>query len=401
MQKIATRATWTALALACAGLATWALWPKPVPADLATIARGRLEVTVEDEGITRIRDLFTVSAPIGGKLMRAPLKVGDEVKAGETVVAVIEPTMPAFLDVRTQRINEAGAEAAAAAVQLAEALVQQTRSQLEFAHADMRRARELAEREAASARTLEKAKLDVALAEANLASALATREVRRRELESARAGLVQPTEIDSEAATCCMKARSPVSGRVLRVLVESEQVVQAGASLIELGDPSALEIVVDLLSRDAVRVKQGAAARIENWGGTVLQARIRRVEPTGFTKVSALGIEEQRVKVILDLVDPPERWQRLGHGYRIVARIAVWQQEDVLLVPLGALFRKADSWAVFVVSDGRAHLRVIEIDQRNQHAARVISGLAAGEQVVLHPSDRIQDGKRVVLRSRL
>lgn len=399
MQKFAARATWTAVALVCAGAAAWALWPKPVPADFAAVARGVLEVTVEDEGVTRIRDVYTVSAPVTGKLMRAPLRVGDEVVAGDTVVAIIEPTMPAFLDVRTQRVNEAAVEAASAAVALAEAQVRQARSQLDFAEADLRRARELAERQALPERALEKARLDAALAEASLASARATREVRRQELESARARLIQPTEIDSKAAACCIQARSPVSGRVLRVVVESEQVVQAGAPLMELGDPAALEIAVDLLSRDAVRVKEGAAARIESWGGEpALAARVRRIEPSGFTKVSALGIEEQRVKTILDLVDPPERWRRLGHGFRVVARIAVWQGEDVLLVPLGALFRKGDSWAVFAVSGGRARLRTIEIGERNLHAARVVSGLSAGEEVVLHPSDRIQDGTRVARR---
>jgi HlyD family secretion protein len=193
--------------------------------------------------------------------------------------------------------------------------------------------------------------------------------------------------------------RAPVSGRVLKVIAESEQVLQAGAPMLEIGDAGNLEIVVDLISRDAVRVRPGAVAQIESWGGDVtLNAKVRRVEPTGFTKVSALGIEEQRVKVILDFTDPPDRWQRLGHAYRIVARITVWRGEDIQQVPLGALFRKGDNWAVFVVSDGRARLRLVELGERNLHAARVVAGLAEGEQVVLHPSDRIQDGVRVALR---
>jgi HlyD family secretion protein len=190
-----------------------------------------------------------------------------------------------------------------------------------------------------------------------------------------------------------------VSGSVLRIVAESEQVVQAGTPLIEIGDPADLEIAVDFLSRDAVRIPPAAPARIESWGGeTVLNARVRRVEPTAFTKVSALGIEEQRVRTILDFTDPPVQWRRLGHGYRVVARVEISRQDDVPLVPLGALFRSGERWAVFVVQDGRAQLRPIEIAQRNQRFARVVEGLREGDRVVLHPSDRIRDGTAVTER---
>jgi HlyD family secretion protein len=381
--------------LGVVALIAWALWPQPVPVDMAAITTGPLEVTVEDEGITRIREVYTVSAPIGGKLQRSPREVGDNVAADKTLVATIEPTDPTFLDVRTQRVNAAAVQAAQAAVDLAEAQIKQAKAQLEFMRSDLRRAEELAASRTISTRALEKAKLDVDSAETAVASAVATMEVRRRELESARAHMIQPGQPSVRSASCCVEVRSPITGRVLKIVAESEQVVQAGAPLLEIGDPRDLEIVVDFLSRDAVRIKPGQPARIESWGGEkILNARVKQIEPTGFTKVSALGIEEQRVKVILDFTAPESEWQELGHGYRIIARVVVWHGEGVL-VPLGALFRQGESWAVFVVEDGRAHRRLVKIGERNLHAARVIDGLRPGERVVLHPSDRVADGVRI------
>ena len=376
-------------------LIVWALWPQPVPVDMAAITTGPLEVTVEDEGITRIREVYTVSAPIGGKLLRSPREVGDSVAANKTLVAVIEPTDPTFLDVRTQRVNAAAVQAAQAAVNLAEAQIKQAKAQLEFTRNDLSRAEKLAASKTISDRALEKAKLDVDSAESAVASAVATMEVRRRELESARAHMIQPGQPSVRSASCCVEVRAPIDGRVLKIIAESEQVVPPGAPLLEIGDPHDLEIVVDFLSRDAVRIKPGQPARIESWGGDkILNARVKRIEPTGFTKVSALGIEEQRVKVILDFTGPESEWQELGHGYRIIARVVVWHGDGVL-VPLGALFRQGESWAVFVVDDGRARRRLIKIGERNLHNARIIDGLKPGEKVVLHPSDRVIDGVRV------
>ena len=396
--KTVRRSVIVLIGLGIAALIVWALLPQPVPVDMATIKRGPLEVTVEDEGITRIHDVYTVSSPILGKMLRSPREVGDEVFADKTLVAEIEPTAPTFLDVRSQRVNEAAVQAAQAAVDLAEAQIRQAKSQLDFAKNDLRRAEELAASKTISARALEKAKLDVDSAEAAVASAVATMEVRRRELESARAHLIQPGEIKSgeRSPSCCVEVRSPIDGVVLKIVAESEQVVQPGAPLIEIGDPSDLEIAVDFLSRDAVRIKQGDVARIESWGGDkILAAKVRRVEPTGFTKVSALGIEEQRVKVILDFTGPPVEWQQLGHGFRVIARVVIWHSDDVLQVPLGALFREGDNWAVFVVTDGRVERRLITIGERNLHAARVLKGVKAGDKVVMHPSDRVHDGVKV------
>jgi len=393
--KLVRRGAAVLIGLGIIGLVVWALRPQPVPVDFATIRTGPLEVTVEDEGITRIREVYTVSSPIGGKMRRTMREEGDDVVAGESVVAAIEPTEPTFLDVRTQRVNEAAVQAAQAAVDLAEAQIKQAKSQLEFAKGDLRRAEELSASNTISARALEKARLDVDSAEAGVASAVATLEVRKRELESARARMIQPGAAPVSSTSCCVEVRSPIDGRVLRIIAKSEQVVQPGAPLLEIGNLRDLEIAVDFLSRHAVRIKPGDAARIESWGGDVtLDAKVTRIEPTAFTKVSALGIEEQRVKVILDFTGPPEVWQQLGHGFRVVARVVIWQGEG-LLVPLGALFRQGDSWAVFVLADGRAQRRLINIGERNLHAARVVDGLSAGDQVVLHPGDRVTDGVRL------
>jgi HlyD family secretion protein len=396
--RVVRRTIAVLIGLGVLALIAWALWPQPVPVDMAAIRRGPLEVTVEDEGVTRIREVYTVSAPILGRMLRSPREVGDEVVADKTLVAEIAPTAPTFLDVRSQRVNEAAVQAAQAAVDLAEAQIKQAKSQLEFARSDLRRAEELATSKTISARALDKARLDVDSAEAAVASAVATLEVRRRELESARARLIQPGEVNAgvRSASCCVEVRSPINGVVLKIVAESEQVVLPGAPLIEIGDPGDLEIAVDFLSRDAVRIKPGAPARIESWGGDkTLAARVKRIEPTGFTKVSALGIEEQRVKVILDFTGPESEWRQLGHGYRVIARVVVWHNDDVLQVPLGALFREGENWAVFVIADGRAQRRIVTIGERNLHAARVVDGLKVGEQVVLHPSDRVHDGVRV------
>lgn len=389
------------LALAAIAAAiTWALWPQPVAVDSAVIGRAPMEVTVEDEGVTRIREVYTVSAPVAGEVGRSPRDVGDEVMANKTVVAVIEPTVPTFLDARSQRAAEAAIRAAEAGIQLAEAQIRQSQTQLDFAKSDLERATQLAERKTISLRTLEKARVDVATAEANLASARATREVRLRELEQARAQLIQPGDKRERSASCCVQVMAPVNGRVLKIITESETVVAAGTSLLEIGDPGDLEIVVDLLSRDAVRVRPGAVARIDSWGGdTVLEATVKRVDPSAFTKVSALGIEEQRVKTVLELKSDHELWRELGHDFRVVAHIVVWRDEDAVVVPLSALFRSGTDWAVFTIVEGTARLKKVEIGERNLHVAQLLGGIEPGDEVILHPSDTVSDGVAVVRRN--
>ncbi len=395
------------LALAACGIAvvaaaTWALWPKAIAVDLATATRGPMSVTVEEEGKTRIRNVFVVSAPQSGKMLRSPLLAGDLVEKGRTVVAIIQPTPPPFLDMRTQLEATAQSEAAAAGVRLADAELAQARSELTFAESELVRAKVLSRTNTISARTLERATLEVDVRRAAVAKAEANRAVRQRELEAARARLVSPVEdmlASPLGAGCCIDVRSPEDGRVLKVLVTSEQAVQMGTPLVEIGNPGEQEIIVDLLSTDAVRVREGALATIDGWGDSrSLPAKVRRIESAGFTKVSALGIEEQRVRVVLDFDPPRDQQVRLGHEFRVFVRIRVWDSEDVTRVPVGALFRQDGRWSVFKLKDNRAWSTTIEINHRNAETAEVTGGLASGDRVILHPSDRVQSGVRVVER---
>ena len=381
--------------------AYFALRPLPVPVDTATVDRGALSVTIDEEGKTRIREVFMVSAPVAGKMLRSPLEAGDTVEAGKTVVAVIQPRSPAFLDVRSRRELEAAVAAAEAAVQLAKAEVEKANSELKFAQRDLQRSLELSRIRVISEKAHEQAVLDVDSKSALLAIAQATLELRRQEHKSARARLIGPenTSMFSDTTGCCIDVRAPVSGQVLKVIAESEQVVESGALLAEIGDPHDLEIIVELLSSSAVKLAPGAQATVENWGGLQdLSATIKTIEPTGFTKVSALGVEEQRVNVILDLTDPPDVWRALGHEFRVFVKIAQWHNDDVLRVPLSALFRTGNQWATFRLVDDRAALTRVKIDHRNDQTAEVLSGLNERDEVILYPSDRVEDGVRVTRR---
>jgi HlyD family secretion protein len=371
-----------------------------VPVDLEAIERGPLTVTVDEEGETRVKDIYVVSAPIAGRVLRLDAEVGDPVVARETVLARIQEADPAFLDIRTRQQAEAEVAAAEAALGLAEAELRRAEAERRFAEGDLARAKQLVRRETISERAMERAELDVDLAKAAVATAEATVQVRRSELATARAALIEPVadEAPSAADGCCFQVRSPVSGEVLRLLHQSEGIVAAGTGLLEVGDSRDLEVVVDLLSQDAVQVAPGAAVSIEGWGGGPLAGRVRRIEPRGFTKVSALGIEEQRVNVVIDFDDPEAAGEVLRHGYRVDLRIVVWQSEDVLKLPLGALFREGDGWAVLVAEGERATTRQVELGRQNSLHAEVKGGLEAGEEVVLHPSNRVTDGTRITPR---
>ena len=380
--------------LAAIGLA---FMPGAVPADMAEVRRGALAVTVNEEGQTRVKDVYTVSAPVGGRVLRIGSDVGDPVTERVTIVATIQPTDPSFLDARSLSQAEANETAAQAAQTLAVADVKRADAELEFAQSEFRRAQRLAAKGTVSQATLDRARLDLRTRAAAVDEAKAALQMRNFELENARANLIQPGEVDSEdvggGVGCCVPVRSPVTGRVLRIIQESEAIVLPGTPLIEVGDDNDLEIVVDLLSEDAVRVTEGDRVAIEDWGGPViLNGIVRRVEPFGFTKVSALGIEEQRVNVIIDFEDPAEDWSALGHGFRLDTRIFVWEAEDILKLPVSALFREGESWAVFRNVEGAAVLTQIDIGRRNALEAEVVSGLAEGDLVVVHPSDRVVDG---------
>lgn len=379
--------------LAIVGLAVWALLPRPVAVELAEVGPATITVTVEEEGEARIREVFVVSATIAGQLQRINLHAGDTVVADQTVVALIGPAPPALLDARSRAVADATVAAAQAAVDLARAQHLQAEATLEFRTAEANRAKALYERLAISESARDAAVLDERTARAAVDSATANLAVRERELESARA--VIEAASGPGPAPCCEQLVSPVSGHVLRVLTENAQVVAPGTPILEVGNPGDLEIVVDLLSRDAVRVRPGAAARITGWGGEALTAQVDRIEPSAITRVSALGIEEQRVEIALTLHGDPSRWQALGHGFRAVAEITLWQGEGVLSIPIGALFRDGSDWATYVLRDGRARLQIIRLGERDSQRAQVLEGLAAGDQVILHPSDRITDGVRV------
>ncbi len=393
---------WVPLGVLGLAAIAWLFRPQPVAVDFATIDRGQLRVTVSDDGETRVRDVFVVSAPVPGRMQRVELEAGDAVEAEQTLIARIEPSDPSFLDVRSEAEARAALQAAEGAQRLAAAAVERAEAELDFAEAEFRRYQGLAERDTVSANDLDAAQRRARTARAALAEARAALRVREGELAQARARLMGPggaRRLDTTACDC-INVYSPVSGRVLRVLRESEGVVDSGTPLVEVGDPQQLEVVVDLLSTDAVRVRPGQRVLIEAWGGELpLEGVVRRVEPFGFTKVSALGIEEQRVNVIIDFADEGNRPPALGHGYRVEPRIVLAEVDDVLKVPRAALFRDGDRWAVFVDDGGRATLRAVAIGLENGLEAEVVDGLAAGERVVLQPSDRVSDGQRVRARS--
>lgn len=360
--------------------------PRPVQVDLREVSRGPLEVSVTAEGRTRIHDIFTVSAPVNGRLKRVTLEPGDPVTAGETVVAIFEPAMPEFLDRRSAQRSRARLDQAKASTARAKA-------DLDLARTEWERARALATGTSITARERDRRRAEFEMANAAFQAA-------RADQAAAQAELIVPTEEAGEQAEgCCLRMAAPVSGRVLRVMEESERVMTAGMPILELGDPRELEVIVDLLSQDAVRVRAGQPVRIENWGGDgVLNGTVRYVEPSGFTKVSALGVEEQRVNVVIDITDPPGRWSSLLDAYRVEPRIIVWSKPDVTTLPIGALFRHGGAWAVYRVEGMRAALWPIRVGQRSSEAAEVISGLKPGDLVIGHPSEEVGDGKRVKQR---
>ena len=379
----------------------WLFWPTPVSVDLAEAQRGPLQVTISDEGEARVRDVFVMSAPVAGLMRRVELHAGDHVAANQTVIARLEPSVPMFLDERAAAEARAAMDAAAAARKFAEAQSRRVEAEREFADSELRRLRALANRQSISQNDLDAAERRAKTAAAAVAEARASMNMRESEYQQARARLLNPAQIRRAAKDCdCILLYSPISGSVLRVLQESEGIVSAGTPIVEIGDPGNLEIRVDLLSEEAIRVRPGQRVSVDGWGGSgTLAGVVRRVEPFGYTKVSALGIEEQRVNVLIDLTEPRERWRRLGHGYRVQPRIVVWESSDVLRVPFSALFRDGDRWAVFVEKAGRAALRPVQSGQENGIEAQIVSGLVPGERIVLHPNDRITDGTRIVARS--
>lgn len=387
---------WAAVTLLLAALLVFAFQPRPVLVDLGEISRGPLTVAVRDEARTRVREIYVVSAPVSGRLLRIGNRAGERVEAG-AVIAVMQPGPPTFVDERSRREIEASVRSAEAALNLARAELERAEAQLAHARLEAERTETLFAANVASQSALDRARLNVRTAAAAAGNARAGVAVRQADLEAVRIRLIEPAAAGSGGRT--VSIRAPVAGRVLRVLQESEGVVVQGAPVMEIGDPSDLEIVADLLSSDAARIAAGAPATIEAWGeGAAVRGRVRLVEPYGFLKISALGVEEQRVRVIIDPVDPPAAWAAVGHGYRVEAAVTVWTAGAVVRVPVAALFRDRGRWAVFRVEGGRARLRSVDIGQNNGELAEVRSGLRPGDQVVLHPGQSIADGAAIRVR---
>jgi HlyD family secretion protein len=370
-----------------------AMWPESIEVGVATVERGPMQVTLDEDGQTRVRDKFVVSAPVAGRLQRIELEPGDPVVRGKTIVARLTTADAPLLDPRTRGELEAAVEAARAAVGQARAELERATAELMRARTTLQRQQELMKAGAIAADNLDAAETAVATGEEARKAAQFAVARAEYELQLARARLQAPTP-----AGRAVEVVAPVSGVILKRFRESESVVPVGEPLIEIGEPLRIEIVADFLSTDAVRIQPGASVLVEGWGGSdPLKARVRRVEPAGFMKVSALGVEEQRVNVLIDFDDPSSAG-RLGDGYRVEVRVVIWKEDDVVKVPVGALFRRGNDWAAFVVDGEQVRLQPVELGQRNDVDGQVLKGLSPDQTVVLHPPDTLMDGARIAVR---
>ena len=386
----------TALVLIAA--LAWGFMPRPVPVDVGAVSHAPLRVTVEEEGRTRVIDRYLVSAPVAGYAQRIESRVGDPVQQGQTLVK-LEPLSATVLDPRSRAEAEARVAAAQSAVRAAEQNARAAAAEADLAGKEFERRKTLAADGRIPLEERDRAEAVMRRTEAARRSALFGVDVARHELEGAQTALEHSAARAAGQTPEQVAVHAPVSGRILAIPRESEGVVALGQPLIEIGDPRALEVVIEVLSADAVRIQPDMAVEFTRWGGPgVLQGRVRTVEPTGFTKISALGVEEQRVLVIADISSPPEDWSRLGDGYRVEASFILWEAEDVLQTPASALFRQGDGWAVFGIAGNRAKARAVRVGHNNGFAAEILEGLENGEQVIVHPSDAVDDGVRVTPR---
>lgn len=389
------RAVIVAAILGASVLVTYALIPDPFAVDLATVVRGTVRVTVDGDGRTRVKDRFVMVAPITGSLARLELRAGDAVREGDPIARLLAVGAP-LLDPRARAQADARVGATAAAIRQADTAISRLRMALELAQREEARIASLVERGAASAQAIDRARSERESRAQELTSAEFGIRIARHENLMARAAIGDRVDQDDEEE---LLVRSPIEGRVLRILHESDGPVAPGTPLLELGDARALELVVDVLTSDAVRITPGARARVSGWGGTeTLDAHVRIVEPSARTRVSALGVEEQRVDVVLDLDSPPSRFAALGDGYRVEVSVVVAEARDTLVVPELAVFRDGPRHAVFVARDGVAHMRTITIGLRNGVDVEVRRGLSSGDRVIVHPGEGITDGVRVVRR---
>jgi HlyD family secretion protein len=376
-------------------LIVWGLWPKPVVVETGTVARGPLTVHVSEEGKTRIRNRYVVAAPVAGNMRRVSLKPGDPVEAGTTLLTAIDPTPAPLLDPRARVQAEAVVSQIEASQRRASESLAAARAALTLAEAERDRIRSVRKDGTISDSDRDRIEADATIKAAEVRAAEFALQVIDYELAQARAALERPDNASGEP----VEIKAPVTGRVLHVMQESETVVTPGMAILEIGDPSDLEIEAEILSRDAVAIRPGDPVEIDQWGGEqALTARVRRVEPAAFTKISALGVEEQRVIVLCDLIDPPESARALGDRFRVEVRVAVWHDDDVLLAPAGALFRRGNAWHTFIHQNGRAKLAAIEAGRTDGRQTQILGGLEKDDRLLLHPPDTVDDGTRVIAR---
>jgi len=375
------------------GLIVIGLWPRALPAEIATATRGPLVVTVDEEGMTRVKNRYVVSAPVGGQLRRIDWKAGAVVGAGKTVLAILETSGADFLDARSQAQAEARIRGATAALDAAQAQHERAVAAALLATADLARLRQLFAQKVLSAQEFDAVQMRATTAQQDERAAEFGRRVAEHELEQAKALLVR-TQPGGDVEP--LEITAPVDGSILRVYQESGRVVPPGFPLMEIGDPADLEVRIEVLSRDGVMIRPGARVWLDQWGGPEpLQARVRLVEPSAFTKVSALGVEEQRVYVVADFTDPLAKRPTLGDSYRVEARIVTWENPSVLHVPSGALFQQGGQQRVFVFDGGRARLRTVKSGHSNGVDTEILEGLNEGDRVVVYPGDKVVDGTRL------
>lgn len=372
------------------------LWPRPVPVETAPVTRGPLVVTVDEQGMTRVKNRYVVSAPVAGQLRRIDWKAGATVAAGKTVLAVLETGGADFLDARSQAQAEARVHAAEATKEAAVAQRERAASAAKMFTADFARLKELFGKKVLSQQEFDMAQMHADTAAQDARAAEFALQVADFELQQARALLTRGQSAGSVASAEPLVITSPVDGKILRVFQESARLVPAGFSLMEIGDPTDLEVRIEVLSRDGVAIKPGAPVSLEQWGGPEpLHARVRLVEPSAFTKISALGVEEQRVYVVADFTDPIEKRATLGDSYRVEARVVTWENPAVLRAAAGGLFQRAGGWHAYVDEAGRARLRDVKIGRSNGIEAEVLDGLREGERILVYPGDKVSDGSRI------
>jgi HlyD family secretion protein len=389
---------WGGIALLVVIALVYSLSPQPVLVEQSEVTESSLLVTIREEGITRVKDRYVISAPVSGYMQRVNLEVGDRIEQGETLTE-LEPLRSDVLDPRRRAEAEARVAAARSALLSAQENAEAAKSDAELALTEYNRKEPLAETGAISQEELSLSRSSLQRAQAILRSSEFAVDVAQYELDAASTALqYSAAQNDSGVLKERVPILSPVYGSILRRYRESEGVVSAGEALLEVGDPAALEVAVDALSADAANIHAGMEVNLSNWGGPPLDALVRLVEPVGFTKISALGVEEQRVWVILDIVSPQEEWGTLGDGYRVEAEFLLWQEQQVLQVPASSLFRYEDRWAVYRIEENRAHLTAVNVGQRNGLQAQILSGLSPGQRVVSYPDSELVDGSRVRIR---